>query len=356
MSKRIARKGGRCAAFADLLSSRFVGLIMLQVFTDKNFDSFSTWNSVVADGAGGWLLRVLRSPYNYGTLLQIAFTSAWTFWAFAHQSVWARLALLAVSLALHVAAFAAFYWRWIITYGLDEGGYLGFLGWTLAFTLGSFAHDVVTGGAIGAGHPWRCRGRAPPRTALVAGLVATGAALMTTGYALTFIVVAPCFTNVYAGSAETACGVGGAPPFPLLPPPSPAVASATTMSLRSASLPFHAFTQGAALIVYAGFFAACDIGCARPAGGGCWRRRSSDGAPADATPPRWTLRLWVLDLFGDNALAVYVMHTAVGDTVRDLLPSDSPAWYAIAFGLSLYLGVMGVFAAYLRRHNLYLRL
>ena len=72
--------------------------------------------------------------------------------------------------------------------------------------------------------------------------------------------------------------------------------------------------------------------------------------------PRWTLRLWVLDLFGDNALAVYVMHAAVGDTVRDLLPSDSPAWYAIAFGLSLYLCVMGVFAAYLRRHNLYLRL
>ena len=175
--------------------------------------------------------------------------------------------------------------------------------------------------------------------------------------------------------------------MPLLAPPANAVASMWTMSLRSGSLSFHLFTQGAAMVAYAVFYLACDVGCARPAccalrtgsttsrtsitlngtlplSGDHHDKQSSahthKGVYADAhddeedAPLR--LNLYVLSLFGDNCLAVYVMHVVIADTVRDLVPNDSPAWYALGLALPLYLCVVGVFAAYLRRHRMFLRL
>ena len=76
--------------------------------TLQDFDSYPSWDSISSDGVGGWLLHIFRSPYLYGTLTQIAFTSLWTFWAFAHPSPWARVGLLAASVAAQVAFFATF--------------------------------------------------------------------------------------------------------------------------------------------------------------------------------------------------------------------------------------------------------
>lgn len=124
------------------------------------------------------------------------------------------------------------------------------------------------------------------------------------------------------------------------------------MSLRSASLPYHLFTQGVALLIYTAFFVACDVGVSPPAflvsAANCassWyaravailRRgihigaqqqrqdfrlagadeRSADDSEASVTsalphvaaPPSvtWQLDVGIFRLFGDNALAIYVI-------------------------------------------------
>jgi hypothetical protein len=158
-----------------------------------------------------------------------------------------------------------------------------------------------------------------------------------------------------------------------------------SMSLRSASLPFHLFTQGVALGAYALFFLACDVGMAPPSWArtaaawarGCSERSKEAAASAywrDQSPRqlslgdagstkesrhanlRWRLRLGLFALFGDNALVVYLLHWAVRDSVEDLVPIDAPLWYVLCVGFALYFGVVAAMTAYLRRHGLFLRL
>lgn len=180
--KRVRANGDSLwAATWDLFRSRCIGLIMLQVFTDDDFDGYGPWAVIAANGFGGWLLHIVRSPYLYDTLTQIAFTSLWTFWAFASPSPWARVGLLVFSLTAQVVCFATFYWDWVPLYGLDQGGYFGFFGWTLAFTLGSFVHDATidathsgTAGTLWSRKPFR----------LAACFVALGIFLCMSGYIL----------------------------------------------------------------------------------------------------------------------------------------------------------------------------
>ena len=50
------------------------------------------------------------------------------------------------------------------------------------------------------------------------------------------------------------------------------------------------------------------------------------------------------------------MEMTVRESIADLVPRDSPAWYAIGLALPLFVCVVGAFTAYLRSHGLYLRL
>ena len=88
------------------------------------------------------------------------------------------------------------------------------------------------------------------------------------------------------------------------------------------------FGAGFSLAVYAVFVWACDVG---------------------------RLRVGILQTFGTNALAGYVIHDLVNDAIKPYSPKDSPLWFALAeFGL--FLGICYVFVRYLERNRIFLRL
>ena len=49
-----------------------------------------------------------------------------------------------------------------------------------------------------------------------------------------------------------------------------------------------------------------------------------------------------------------LQHVVIRDTIADIVPSDSPTWYVVIFGLGSFLGIIGVMASYMRRHGLFL--
>jgi hypothetical protein len=386
--RRVARAGGsRLRTLWALLSSRCIGLVVCQAFIDRNLDDYGSWGQVAADGVGGWIAHLLRSPYAYGTLTQIAFTSAWTFPVLSLPKLWPALLFGLACAGGQVGAFAGGYWGWVPGYGLDAGGYFGFLGWTVAFVVGAAAHDAVAWARAGGGSTRQI-------AAAAAGMLLAACLLMLGGYSLSCLTVAapagPCYAHMRHGAAQVPCPTNTTAwvPPPLQPPPEgepPPAASMWSMSLRSASLPFHLFTQGVALAAYALFYLACDVGVAPPswartavawargcgersraaAASACLRAHSSRqlnladaGSKSRTHHPdvRWRLRLGLFALFGDNALAVYLLHWAVRDSVADLVPGDAPLWYVLCVGFVLYFGVVAAMAAYLRRHGLFLRL
>src|SRR5262249_52585013 len=101
-----------------------------------------------------------------------------------------------------------------------------------------------------------------------------------------------------------------------------------TMSQRAGSLSYETFAAGFALAVYALFFLLCDLG-------------------------RW--RLGLLTTLGSNALAGYIIHDMVGDTLSPYAPRDAPLWYVLAI-VALYLSICYLFLRHLEKHKLFLKL
>jgi hypothetical protein len=252
---------------------------------------------------------------------------------------------------------------------------------------------------------WRHNPRASTALRRVA-LVALG--LMVVGYLLSCLgAVAPTtlcydgtriffwggFGNVVPCSGVPTYGGGFlvAPPF-YLPDPAKNVVTMWTMTQRAGSPTYHIFAAGTSSAFFALFYALCEIGIRAPA---WWQRveglgarvlgvraarmdgeqgadadgeevllreggAGNDGAGAGEAGAPYSRRLlvrWhVAEVFGENALAVYLIGDAISDNVGSMLPQDCPAWYFLLWGEGLYLGVSYVAAAYLRAHKLFLRL
>lgn len=209
------------------------------------------------------------------------------------------------------------------------------------------------------------------------GLVAGGCALMALAYLLSCLGLhgslnPVCFNGqrIYFwggfGDAVPCSGVptwGGsallvAPPF-AVPDPATNVVTMWTMTQRAGSATYHLFTAGTSLVLFAAMVAACELGVRAPA---WWPRRAAARAlglhtlPEDAPHAHIVLRSDFFSLFGDNALAIYVMSDQVGNAIGAMLPDPCPNWYFIVWGEGLYIGVIAVCAAYLRKHRLFLRL
>jgi hypothetical protein len=101
-----------------------------------------------------------------------------------------------------------------------------------------------------------------------------------------------------------------------------------SMSQRAGSLSYLTFGAGLSLAVYALFVLACDAG---------------------------RLRLGVLETFGSNALAAYIIHMLVMRAVKPYAPGDSPLWYALTT-FAVFLGICYLFIRHLEKNKLFLRL
>jgi len=100
------------------------------------------------------------------------------------------------------------------------------------------------------------------------------------------------------------------------------------MSQRAATVSYHTFAGGVALILYGLFYIACDV---------------------------WGWQLGVFRTLGTNALVGYILHGMVDRAVSPFIPRDAPGWYLTA-GFLLYFFITWLFIRHLEKNNIYLKL
>ncbi len=176
-----------------------------------------------------------------------------------------------------------------------DGGPLGFLTWTIPLLVGSLAYDVMAGADV--------------RRFPVGTLVVWASVLMLAGYAI-----------------SCAGGRWASPPF--VPPTEGRPVDAWTMSQRTGSVSYLTFAAGFSLAVYAVFVVASDFG---------------------------GFRSGIFRIYGQNALAAYILHPMVAGAVKPYVPNDSPLWY-VAAGFGLYFAICTLFIRYLEANRIFLRL
>jgi predicted acyltransferase len=251
-----------------------------------------SWAELQKLGLHGFLAQAFQREL-FQTLVHIAITSIWILPVIAAGTS-VRILFMIASAGLHLWLSSRFYLDWAAHHVID-GGPLGFLTWTIPTLVGSLAYDVVA----------KDRDGYDPLPKLAGWSVA----LMVSGYAFS-------------------CLGGYLAPPPFVPPQSGHVIDLWTMSQRTGSVSYLTFSSGFSLAVYALFVQVCD---------------------------RWGWQSSLFRIFGQNALAAYIIHPMVASAVKPYVPNDSPAWY-LAAGLGLYFAICTAMNRYLEKHELFLRL
>lgn len=131
----------RITLFYSVFKVRVIGLILLSMFFTEGWGQFNDWTKIT--GFANWLSSLVQDNQPYHTLLHIALLTVYTFIPMTMGTKIRFLFMIGTVLFL-ILLHATFYFRWIRDYNLDEGGYFGFLGWSIEALAGSFAYDIVT--------------------------------------------------------------------------------------------------------------------------------------------------------------------------------------------------------------------
>ena len=152
-----------------------------------------------------------------------------------------------------------------------------------------------------------------------------------------------------------------------------------TLSQRGGTTSYHVFASGTSLFLFMLLYLVCEEGITVPN----WiynypwlikvnqevfglhlvpihqqqQENNVDDNDSDIPHSHRLLLYWqTAEVFGENALAVYLIGDSISDNVGNMLPKDCPAWYFLLWGELLYIGVCYIAALYLRKHKLFLRL
>ncbi|MCI0461626.1 MAG: hypothetical protein L0Z62_32145 [Gemmataceae bacterium] len=296
--KRLQTEGGGRAYLR--VARRNLGLILLGLVIHRLDGGARSWAELERLGVDGFLTTAFqRSPFQ--TLVHIGVTALWILPVIGARPA-VRVAFACASAVLYLVLSHEFYYEWVMRRPGIDGGPLGFLTWTIPMLVGSLACDAFMAS----------RDRPP-----VGKLLGWGVVVMVLGYALS------CLNLVGSSGA----GLGAflfEPPF--VPPSRPV--DWWTMSQRAGSVSYLTFGAGFSLALYALFVLACD---------------------------RWRFRLGLFDTLGQNALAAYIIHILVANTIKPYVPRDAPLWYVLgAFGV--FFAICYLFLRHLEKHRLYLRL
>jgi hypothetical protein len=287
----LAASGSWLATRAVL--KRNAGLILLGFVLYHLDGRVQNWAELEKLGVHGFLSQAFRREI-FQTLVHIAITSIWVLPVIAAGSI-ARVVFMIGSAALHFFLSSRFYFDWAWNVPVIDGGPLGFLTWTIPALVGSLAYDVVANA--------RSKERSIPQ------LVGWSAVLMLLGYGISCL------------------GDQPAPP-PFVEPPASYVVAVYTMSQRTGSVSYLTFAAGFSLAMYAAFVLFCDRG---------------------------GFRASLFRIFGQNALAAYIIHSMVAGAVKPYVPNDAPFWY-VAAGFSLYFAICALFNRHLEEQQLFLKL
>jgi predicted acyltransferase len=289
--RRLAASGFWRAARAAI--ARNAGLFLLGFVIYHLDGEVTSWTQLRELGVHGFLAQAFRREL-FQTLVHIAITSVWILPVIA-AGTGTRIVFGIVSASFHLWLSSLFYFSWAWKLPVIDGGPLGFLTWTIPTLVGSLAYDVMAS-------------KPKPRDA-ISKMASWSAALMLLGYGLS-------------------CLGGRIAALPFVPPPSYQPVDVWMMSQRAGSVSYLTFAAGFSLAVYSLFVAI------------------SDAAGWQST---------VFRVFGQNALAAYIIHPMVASAVRPYLPKDAPAWY-VAAGFCLYFGICFLFNRFLEKHKLFLKL
>lgn len=291
-------------AFWRNISLLIIGLILYGITSNSNF----SWDQVAEMGLIGYLKS--RFTWTYiQTLVHIAITSFWILPVIG-SSTRVQAGFLAASGLAHVLISYFWYYDWIQTARIIDGGPLGFMTWTIPTLTGSIAYDVMT-----------ARG---PRGSLKP-FVLWSIILMSLGYAFA------CLNAVHNRMLghELATGVRAwlvNPPF--IPPPQGWQFDIWTMSQRAGSISYLTFSAGFSLAVLVFFIWLSDLK---------------------------GIEIGMFRTLGQNALAGYILHGMTGEAIKPLVPENAPAILATANFL-LFFWLTYIVMRFLEKRKLYLRL
>jgi hypothetical protein len=284
---------------------RCLGLLLIGLLVYHLDGGARTWEDLRALGLTGFLRTAFQRNY-FQTLVHLGLCTLWALPVVA-AGPRVRIGFAVVSGALHVLVSSLGYYDWVMKRPGIDGGPLGFLTWTVPFLTGTLAYDLTSARDAGA---------------RVARFMAVGAVLMALGYGLS------CLNRVTPPNSpsDALARASWLVEPPLVPPSAPA--NLWTMSQRAGSLSYHTFAAGFALLVYALFVVACDRG---------------------------GHRLGLLQTFGQNALAAYLIHDLVDGAMKPYMPRDAPGWFVLV-GFVGFTWVCLQILRYLERNRVYLRL
>jgi predicted acyltransferase len=289
--RRLAAAGWWSAARAVLWRS--AGLFLIGFVVYHLDGEVTSWAQLRDLGFAGFCARAFRREL-FQTLVHIAITSLWILPVIAAGTA-TRVVFMIASAGLHLWLSSRFYFHWAWTVPVIDGGPLGFLTWTIPTLTGSLAYDLIA------------RQRDPASS--IAKLAVWSAGMMFLGYSMS-------------------CLGGQLAAWPFTPPPSAETPDLWTMSQRTGSASYLTFAAGFSLGVYCIFVAISDM-----AG-----RQSA-----------------LLRIFGQNALAAYIVHPMVAGAIKPYLPRDAPSWY-VGAGFCAYFIICVLFNRFLARHGLFLKL
>jgi predicted acyltransferase len=286
---------------------RIFGLLLIAIFVHGLDGEYKSWSDLTATGWVNVLAAAFKRNY-FQTLTHIALASLWVVPVIAAGMRW-RLVYFLGSGALHLVVSYLGYYQWVHEYRGIDGGWLGFVSWGMVVLAGSFAYDFVypqapydrvnptslTLSSSASGSLPRAKFRLAIRRLLLWGVV-----LMVVGYGLS------CLNRITPPNDELASEkwmkIFNTPPFVLPTEP----INLWTMSQRAGSVSYMTFSAGFCMVLFAVCLQLADV---------------------------WGIRLGIFRTLGTNALAGYVIHVWVNETIEPFFPKDSPILYAF-FGFA----------------------
>ena len=342
--KRVPRLG-RMRTYVGIIR-RALALMLISLVMYGFGSGFRSWDAMTAAGVGEFLAELLKA--NLWEVLAIIGATQIFLLPVIELSSRARLAAAVVLSFGHALLSWSFNYEFV--FGLPnwmdaywgavgkrawDGGFFGITSWAIAMLAGTLVYDLIAS-----------RGS---RRAL-GPLVGWGLSLMLLGYALS------CLTRLYDVREENAVAVASTqngkfaaspvsppwenargrtwesllaePPFVPPPPVTERKWNYWMMNKRVVTQSFILFATGFSCFVYALFVLACDIG-------------------------NW--RLGLFGTFGQNALAAYIIHYPIKKTMHQIVPENSPLWWA-ATGLTIFFIITWIFVRYLERNRIFVRL
>jgi len=319
------RQVGLAAARKNIVR-RSLGLVALSLVVYGLGSRFGSWQNMDAASVGKFVAELVKADL-WEVLAIIGVVQLLLLPVIQRSSRTRLIVAVCLSLGHIVLSWLFNYWfvygqpnfvdEWLGTSGRRawDGGCFGLLSWSVVMLAGSLVHDLRTT-------------RSMSRS--LVQLLVWGCGLMLLGYA------ASCLSTLYNVTAQNAAVVqpdasskfGHSPVLPpaelfqgrdlrsLLAEPPFVVPPSTDvrkwnywmMDKRVVTQSFVWFATGFTCIGYAIFVLLCDAG---------------------------RVRLPLFSLFGQNALAAYVIHHPVAKTVLQVVPQDAPVWWAVT-GLVIY--------------------